>query len=273
MSDEQVQTGSRRPKGRSPSYPAIDLETAIERARQLWDEERQHATPIETAVRHWGYKSISGPALTTISALKKFGLTEDEGKGSARRTRLTDLAVDVLHNPDERTRRDAIRRAALNPAIHRELWERYSSTLPSEGNLRWELTREMGFTETGADEFIPEYRATIAFAGLDDEGEGGEETPKREAKNGDTRTRKDEQQDETKQRRTDAPGSPTPDRQRTRPVSETSATYTIPITDGRSIVVEGEFPVTEKDWGLFMAVLTAMKPGLVRGETGAPAGA
>jgi hypothetical protein len=29
------------------------------------------------------------------------------------------------------------------------------------------------------------------------------------------------------------------------------------------IIVEGEFPITERDWDQFLAVLTAMKPGLV----------
>lgn len=73
---------------------------------------------------------------------------------------------EILANPAEQARREAIRRARLDPAIHRELWDKYGATPPSDVNLRWELTRRKGFTETGADEFIPEYRATVAFAQL-----------------------------------------------------------------------------------------------------------
>ena len=40
MSDEAAK--NKRPKGRSPSYPAIDLEEAIEKARQLYTAEGQH---------------------------------------------------------------------------------------------------------------------------------------------------------------------------------------------------------------------------------------
>lgn len=32
------------------------------------------------------------------------------------------------------------------------------------------------------------------------------------------------------------------------------------------IAVEGTFPITERDWNQFLAVLNAMKPGLVEDE-------
>src|ERR1700736_3830256 len=87
MSDEPK--GPRKPRGRSPSYPAINLETAIQRARVLWETERQHAASVDTIVKHWGYKSLNGPAALSLAALKKFGLVEDEGAGPARTARLT----------------------------------------------------------------------------------------------------------------------------------------------------------------------------------------
>jgi len=39
--------------------------------------------------------------------------------------------------------------------------------------------------------------------------------------------------------------------------------YAIPIFNGRSVVVEGELPLSEDDWNQFMTVLSAMKPALV----------
>jgi len=38
---------------------------------------------------------------------------------------------------------------------------------------------------------------------------------------------------------------------------------TIPLMGGAPVIVEGEFPITEQDWAQLMAVLNAMKPGLV----------
>jgi hypothetical protein len=95
------------------------------------------------------------------------GFGADEGKGVGRRASLTDLAVDILENPDPRTRDEALRWAALSPSIHRELWEKYGNAPPSDVNLKWMLTRERGFTETGAAEFIRVYKDTVAYAQLD----------------------------------------------------------------------------------------------------------
>src|SRR5690348_16423785 len=145
MTETPVST--RRQTGRSPAYPAINLETAIRRARELYEKERQHPTSVETIVRHWGYKSLNGPASQTLAALKKFGLLTDEGRGTDRRGRLTHLAVDILANPNAAARANAIKQAALLPAIHRELWDKYQNNPPSDANLRWDLLRQRGFTE------------------------------------------------------------------------------------------------------------------------------
>jgi hypothetical protein len=159
-------TSDKRPKGRSPSYPAVGLETAIRRARQLYDKQRQHPVPVEALARYWGYKSLNGPAALTLAALRKFGLLLYEGSGEDRRARLTDLAVSILANPDVDARTRAIQEAALNPPIHQEVWAKFGSELPPDDTLEWELTRERGFTETGAREFIPNFRDTIEYAQL-----------------------------------------------------------------------------------------------------------
>jgi hypothetical protein len=46
------------------------------------------------------------------------------------------------------------------------MWDKHHLDLPSEQNLLWELTRDRGFTDRGATEFIRSYKATIAFAKL-----------------------------------------------------------------------------------------------------------
>jgi len=249
---EQTQVSERRPKGRSPSYPAINLESAIQRAQALYTKERQHSTPVATIVKHWGYKSSSGPASLTLAALKKFGLVEDEGVGAARRAKVSDLAVNIIANPDSSARLAAIQEAALRPPIHHELWERYGSAPPSDDKLRWELTRERGFTGTGANEFIPEYRATIGFAQL----AGGAVAPQASA----THVVAEDKADDTGTR---ASSRSTPLAPRSHRSTELATTYTIPLISGSSVVVEGPFPVSERDWTQLMAVLAAMKPGLV----------
>jgi hypothetical protein len=164
---EETATAKRR-KGRSPAYPGLDLEAALEKARQLYANENHHPASIETILDHWGHAAKSGAGLVAVAALKKFGLLEDAGKGDARKAKLTSRALDIIHDErnDSADRRAAIRAAALEPVIHRELWDAYDGKLPSDKNLRFHLIRERGFTENGADDLIRELRATFSFARL-----------------------------------------------------------------------------------------------------------
>jgi hypothetical protein len=162
------QEPSRKKKGRSPSYPGISLGTAIERASKVYDVERTHPAPLDALLKHWDYAPKSGPGLITIAALKKFGLLQDEGSGASRKAKLTDLALRIIQDKRESSdeRAAAVRQAALSPPIHAELWEKFGGQLPSDDNLRFELVRERSFTETGATEFIQEFKSTIDFAKL-----------------------------------------------------------------------------------------------------------
>jgi hypothetical protein len=255
MTSAPEPTAARRPSGRSPSFPAINLETAIRRARELYERERQHPTHVETIVHHWGYKGMTGPANLSVAALKKFGLLTDEGKGAERRGRLTHLAVEIIANPDHAARAEAIKQAALTPTAHRELWDRYGNELPSDANLRWELVRQRGFTEGGAEDFIRGYKQTVAFAQL----EASDRSP---------RTANDAPvADDSHAVLPDAhePASPVASSEPADTRTQSSASrFPIPIFNGGTVVVEGEFPLSEEDWNQFMAVLSAMKPALVK---------
>jgi hypothetical protein len=256
---EGAGTPTRR-RGRSPAYPGIDLETAVQRAGQLYDRERLYASPVETVAQHWGYKSLNGPASVAISALKKFGLVVDEGSGSDRKVRVTDLAIEILQNPSGEARKAAKKEAALSPTIHRELWEQYGPVLPSDASLRWELTRGRGFTDTGADEFIPEYRATMQFAELAEAelSEALAHTP--------TAEESPSQQEEYERPAsvTSLSEVPTRDADAGRTRDRASTTYTIPLPKNAGVVeLSAKFPLTESEWKYFMTLLEALKPGLV----------
>jgi hypothetical protein len=245
---------SKKPKGRSPAYPAINLETAIQRARQLYDKERRHLTPVTTIAAHWGYSSLNGPAFGAIAALKKYGLLDDEGAGEERKAKLSELADVILIHPNDEKRKAAIREAALRPPIHREMWEKYhDDDLPSEQNLLWELTRDRGFTERGATEFIRVYRSTIAFAQLEGSHRASAPAPAL-----DSQEVEDDRDDDNEDRQPERPSI-----QQRRHQSDTTRSYAIPLIDNGAVTVEGNFPLTERDWNQFVAVLAAMKPGLV----------
>ncbi len=236
---------------RSPSYPGIGLEAALERARALNREEGRNAAPNEAILQHWGYGPKSGPGLVTIAALKRFGLLTSEGSGKSR---LSNLALRIIldEREDSRERDEAIKQAALMPGIHKELWEKYQGQLPSDATLRHFLRMDKGFTDSAADDLIRQFRETVSFAQLaagdslsEDEAdteEGAEPpvvttllTPKR----GDDR------------------GGPRGG-QRAVP---------IPLSATEWVTLQADFPLSEDAWDQFMRVLEVMKPGLV-----APAG-
>jgi hypothetical protein len=253
----------RRKRPRSPSYPGIGLQQALERARTLYDHERQNAAPVDAILHHWGYKPKSGAGLVALAALKKFGLLTDEGSGDARRGRLTDLALDILLDPrdDSEQRIVAIKRAALEPGIHKELVERYPAGLPSDENLRFFLTRERAFTEAAARELIAELRSTLAFAGLT----GPTDTLSRQEPD----TQPDEEnggmagataETQQQQRRATTTRVQTPGGFQGQPQQRS---VQLPVPGGSWVTVQGDFPMTQDAWDSMMVMLDAMKPGLV----------
>lgn len=262
---------SKRPKGRSPAYPSIDLGKAVQRVGQVYAKEKQYAVSTTVIPGLWGYASLNGPAAQQLSALLKFGLMADEGTGDERTVKVTDLAVQILNHPSSDAREEAIKTAALLPGIHREMWDQYGAELPSDSNLLWRLTRERSFTDTGAREFIREWRDTIAFAKLssqdataapadqefDPEDDGEPEERQRSPimeRALESKARHEAWLRDEEERK---------ERESALPQTAGMTAVPIPLPGGGSITVQAAFPITEANWNYWQAVLAAMKPGLV----------
>jgi hypothetical protein len=256
MTDTTQGAQAKRPQGRSPSYPAVNLQKSIERARVLYDKEKQYATPVESVVKHWGYSGLTGPAGLTLAALKKFGLISDEGSKTDRRVNITDLAVQILSHPSPEKQQEAIRVAALAPTAHAELWNEYGSKLPTDQTLTWTLTRDKHYTESGARDFLREYRETIDFAGLGD-------TPPIETSDADEASESDDGFVDKleEQQRQDGRRQSTPP-----PPRDGWRTIDIPLPSGSAVAVGGQLPMSERDWVFFTTILAAMKDGFTQTE-------
>jgi hypothetical protein len=252
-------TEERKPKrGRSPSYPGIDLKEALERARVLHKHEDRYAAPVNVVLDHWGYKPKSGPGLVAVAAMKKFGLLVDEGSGDNRKVRLSDAALRILldEREDSTEKLRAVQAAALKPPIHAELWEKYEGSLPSDQTLKYNLRTERGFTEAGAEEFIRQLKGTLAFAKLENGGKlSDQEEDKRENKSQGLMTPPTALQDAS-----------------SKPKGEIGVRQTrvvqLPISPSEWAALQAPFPLTEVMWNQMLAVLNAMKPALVHDEKG-----
>jgi hypothetical protein len=249
--EQQRESVARASKGRSPSYPGIPLKVAVRRAKALYEAAHRQPRRIGDVTSLWGYKSpTSGPASVTYAALRKFGLLQDEGTGPDRMAKLTDLAAEIILESEPLP---AIQMAALQPPIHRELWETYGVDLPPDDLLWWELVDQRGFTPSGFAEFIRQYRATMNYARLFGPGRLGSDD---EPVNGAT-------EDAGWSGQTDKASETHGPRRRAGMREGGVLTIRVPVIGGSTIIVEGSFPVTEAAWNQFLAVLAAMKPGLV----------
>lgn len=145
-------TQPRKTKERSPSYPFIPLTEAIERAQKFHREERRGTAPMQRAALHWGYSANSSGVLQTISAMKQYGLLEDEGSGKERKLKLTDLAFRILLDTrEESSEREQYKRtAARNPPIAAEVHEKWPDKLPADATLNHFLVLERGFNQATA---------------------------------------------------------------------------------------------------------------------------
>jgi hypothetical protein len=248
-----------RPKHRSPSYPSIDLGTAVQRTHELWTHAQRHPVPMADAMRLWGYSPKSSGGLQTIAALKKYGLAEDEGKGANRQVRVSDLGrAIVTDDPQSPARLERLRQAFMNSTIYRELWEDHGPTAP-DTTLRFYLVNKRGYSESAARDVIDGYRKSAEVAALADVA--------------DSLSYGYHDKDETGVSVSTVTNPPSPStgvgdhRGGTSQAAPSQLkSFHLPVGPGRAAVLTGPFPISESQWRLMTTVLEAMKPGLVSEE-------
>jgi hypothetical protein len=246
---------------RSPSYPAIDLETAIAWASILYSREKRNPAYVADVLEHW--KSFenqpSAPSFSTISALIKFGLVEPDGSRAERKVVITELALRILLDPSRTTLdcTQAIQTAALRPKIHREIFEKFGNSLPSDPTMRRWLILEKEFSERGATELAKEYRRTMSFARQTDDNQDSES----ECRQG-TQALPSEILSASLSIGRPSNAGVSSDSPKASASSESLRELQIPLL-GKTALLRVPYPLTEMDWTIMQSVLLAMKPGLV----------
>ena len=260
-------TPPKPPKHRSPSYPAFDLETTLTRAQQLYDIAGSHGVPVPAALEAWGFTEKSSNGSLTIAALKRFSLANDEGKRGARSVVLTRLGQELVVYSSQRDAqewKDGVKRAALSPAIHADLWAKYGGDLPADAVIRPHLVIDLGFSDSAARELLREFRSTIEFANLTS-ADGAATLPKTGDENGPTAA------DDSSEPLMPVPTIAVPEPQVTPSatagnsqfLSTSERTIQVPYSPKGWALLKAEFPMSETEWTQMLAVLAAMKPSLV----------
>ncbi|MEM5501768.1 hypothetical protein WNY59_09210 [Ahrensia kielensis] len=176
MSEEQTET-TKVKRFRSPPYPAYDLGAAVERAKALYQKANNHSVGATVLADAWNMKSVDGKVWRAAAALLQYGLLNNSGTGKTRKFQLTDLAKRIILDqiPDSEAQKTALKRAALSPMIHNELWDKYqTATGLSDAVIRTYLTvdrteeGESPYSISAADEVLNIYRSTLVYAGMSD---------------------------------------------------------------------------------------------------------
>ena len=186
-------SGDRIKRFRSPQYPSMNLQRAIERAQLLHAKAQQHWVGFGVLTEAWDLKSGSASAWSMAATLLYFDLLTDEGIGPKRKFKLTDIAIRIIRDadPDSQKRKEAIQKAAINPSIHRELWEKFGNSKDiSDIVFKNYLTLDRKddgkapYSNDAAEDLIKEYKSTISFAGFLD---GSDKGPQLEGINDESR--------------------------------------------------------------------------------------
>lgn len=150
-------------KSRSPNYPTLDLNTALEAIRPVFKGENRNKFSRIVLAQHLGYTSLNGRALSKIGAVRAFGLIE----GSGDDLRLSEDAITALMAPEQSPERvEALERSALKPTLFQELRQEFQG-LPSENNLRFWLIKRH-FTPEAASKATETFLATFRLVGGSD---------------------------------------------------------------------------------------------------------
>jgi hypothetical protein len=162
---------------RSPPYPFIALGKAVDRAKQLYEKALHHSVGLGVLAEAWTYGVKSSGLVQTAAALIQFGLMVDEGSGDKRKFQLTKEAIRIVQDADPASekRKDLLKRAALTPKVHQEIWARFTTAAMADSVVKNYLmfdrvdANEAPFSAESASSLLNEYKSSISFANIDQE--------------------------------------------------------------------------------------------------------
>ncbi|MFO0836453.1 MAG: hypothetical protein U0638_15915 [Phycisphaerales bacterium] len=238
------------PRHRSPNYPSMNLERSLEKAALLAAKFKRHGVPTATALEAMEYKPDSSTGQQALASLSYFGLVEYEGSGNKRHVKVTDIAAKIIGDHSDRPR--LLKEAALAPAIHREVWDKYhkgddglAPDATIKQYLQWDREGAK-FNPEALDPFIEQFKQTIAFAGLDSSASISSDSAEKFDGAG-----ADAMMEPTKV------NTPT-----TRPPEPGTREFSFPLLDGVA-TLRVPHPMGQENYDLLTAVLAAMKSALV----------
>src|SRR5215212_9335305 len=106
-----AETISKKVRLRSPAYPYLNLQEAVERLESFYKAESLHHIPASIAATDIGYKLGSNRGVRALSSLISFGFLEEEGTRENRTVWLSELGKEIVYfgNKESDKAKQAIR--------------------------------------------------------------------------------------------------------------------------------------------------------------------
>ncbi|MGH6850338.1 MAG: hypothetical protein ACREDD_07815 [Methylocella sp.] len=167
MTDAKVEPLEKGQRDRSPSFPFIPLETAIERLSEFEAHHRRAAVTVNRIGPAWAMKAGTSQAQQTLAALKAYGLLESQRGPNGSEVSISEEGRTYLLAQQDSIKRQVLERAAIKPKQIELYWRKWGADRPKDAACLDALCLDGGqFSKDGAEKFLKVYDATIAFAKL-----------------------------------------------------------------------------------------------------------
>src|ERR1700751_488946 len=153
---------SKAKRDRSPAFPLLSLNEAVERLTAFERYFGRQQASLEKAGLAWGLKQFGH----ILAALRYSGFIEYVGESDARHVVVTDEGRNLLRTQQPSVRQEMLRKAALRPKEFAKFWAQWGADRPPDPVCLDELMLRNEFSQRGAPLFLRSYDATITFAGL-----------------------------------------------------------------------------------------------------------
>ena len=145
---------------RSPSYPSIPLQEAIDLAKKIHSAVHSSSIDREAAAKEMGFSGLTGHSGKMLATLNQYGLVEKSGKGDVR---VTQRLIDIIH-PDPAIP-SCRSKALLEAARHSDLFDSLMAQFPNgatENALKSYLTRN-GYNARALQPAVSSFLETSQF--------------------------------------------------------------------------------------------------------------
>ncbi|HLJ57190.1 MAG TPA: hypothetical protein VKT77_19295 [Chthonomonadaceae bacterium] len=245
-------TSGEHTRHRSPAYPAFSLKVAVEKLALIYEAHRRAAIAPDTLKRTMGYELTTSHSMRAIAALIQFGLIEEDG-GAERRLRVSELGLSiVLRKAMDSERVTHLRRAAMRPAIYRQMLDLWKDDLPPDEAISRFLLFDRNFNPAVVPAVIRDFRTTHQFARLSWVGAPGPVPSADEQTRGGAAERAG----------SDQCGVPPPGQDAGAPAAANVRRYQLPLPHGRIAVIEVPADAGEADMDFVVRYLLLMKEAM-----------